>query len=215
MSPPPPPPLLHLPVHSPPPPPTARRPWAPGIVMEIGVYLTLHVACSLVTFIGWDVTSDYSHFWDSRQKTGESVSPDAFIPLSVGGAYGAAARDLLEEFALVRAESSVMHHWMLSHGMRVAVASPGAGSTIDASIPRVELFGEEEGGGGGRAFEAAGADSVVDHPAPAIFSIAPLFCPAPSAPQPPPTSSPCVTVTHPQDGFAFTQLQREGPLEWR
>jgi hypothetical protein len=73
--------------------------------MEIGVYLTLHVGCQLVTFIGWDVTNDYSHFWDSRAKTGQSVSPDAFIPLSIGGTYGASARDLLDEFALVREES--------------------------------------------------------------------------------------------------------------
>jgi hypothetical protein len=73
--------------------------------MEIGVYLTVHVGCALVTFIGWDVTSDYSHFWDSRQKTGHTVSPDAFIPLSAGGTYGASARDLLDEFALVRRES--------------------------------------------------------------------------------------------------------------
>jgi hypothetical protein len=73
--------------------------------MEIGVYLAIHVGCQRVTFIGWDVTSDYSHFWDSRQKTGLSVSPETFIPLTAGGAYGASARDLLDEFALVREES--------------------------------------------------------------------------------------------------------------
>ena len=179
--------------------------------MEIGVYLALHVSCSLVTFIGWDVTSDYSHFWDSRQKTGQSVSPDAFVPLSVGGAYGAAARDLLDEFALVRQESSVMHRWMLSHGVRAAVGSPGAGSTIDASIPRVQLF-DEEGGG---VFNAAVADAAADPPQPAAFSIAPLYCPASSSPPPSAAASACVTVTHPQDGFAFTQWQAGGPLEWR
>jgi hypothetical protein len=73
--------------------------------MEIAVYLALHVGCQHVTFIGWDVTSDYSHFWDSRQKTGLSVSPETFIPLTAGGTYGASARDLLDEFALVREES--------------------------------------------------------------------------------------------------------------
>jgi hypothetical protein len=76
--------------------------------MEVGVYLALHVGCQLVTFIGWDVSSDYSHFWDSREKTGQYVSPDAFIPLTSGGMYGASARDLLDEFALVRAESRCM-----------------------------------------------------------------------------------------------------------
>ncbi len=177
------------------------------------MYLALHVSCSLVTFIGWDVTSDYSHFWDSRQKTGQSVSPDAFVPLSVGGAYGAAARDLLDEFALVRQESSVMHRWMLSHGVRAAVASPGAGSTIDASIPRVKLF--DDAGAGGGVFNAAVADAAADPPQPAAFSIAPLFCPASSSPPAAAAASACVTVTHPQDGFAFTQWQAGGPLEWR
>jgi hypothetical protein len=199
--------------------------------MEIGVYLTLHVGCAVVTFIGWDVTSDYSHFWDSRQKTGQSVSPDAFVPLSAGGAYGASARDLLDEFALVREESRrergatficpgvapphpslialrVMHQWLLARGMSAAVASPGAGSTIDPSIPRVNLFDDVPLD----ATFVAASSSIADVPTPpppANFSVAPLFC-HPASPSPP-----CVTITHPQDGFAFTQWQKKGPLEWR
>ena len=105
QAPPPHPPLPPYPPRLSPSSSAARLPWAPGIVMEIGVYLAIHVGCHRVTFIGWDVTSDYSHFWDSRQKTGLSVSPETFIPLTAGGAYGASARDLLDEFALVREES--------------------------------------------------------------------------------------------------------------
>ncbi len=200
------------------------------------MYLALHVGCAVVTFIGWDVTSDYSHFWDSRQKTGHFVSPDAFIPLSAGGAYGASARDLLDEFALVREESRcasfapppfaanirltarrLMHRWLRAHGVRVAVASPGAGSTIDPTIPRVPLF---DGAYQDDTSSLHTGSSSVDHsqalPSPANFTLAPLFCHNPSSSEPSgPSSPPCVTVTHPQDGFAFTQWKKGGPLEWR
>jgi hypothetical protein len=103
-----------------------------------------------------------------------------------------------------------MHQWMRSHGVGAAVASPGAGSTIDPTIPRVDLFGQLCD-----VAEAAGGTVTAALPPlpPANFSAAPLFCfPPPSSSDVPP---PCIVVTHPQDGFAFTQWLKDGPLEWR
>ena len=117
-----------------------------------------------------------------------------------------------------------MHQWMRSRGVHAAVASPGAGSTIDPTIPRVSLldnfFGDVVGEGAndweGGINTVAGSASALHLQLPPSFSTAPVFCELPSSL----LSSnfahpPCVTVSHPQDGFAFTQWERQGPLEWR
>jgi hypothetical protein len=109
-----------------------------------------------------------------------------------------------------------MHRWLQARGVRAAVASPGLGSTIDHSIPRISLFDEAQ-------IDSAAASDTVDiahvqaPPSSANFTAAPVFChnPSSSAPVGATTPLPCVTLSHPQDGFAFTQWEKGGPIEWR
>lgn len=87
---------------------TLKRPWGPGIVFEIALYLAQHLAVSEVRVLGWDLTNDYHHFWEVRDKELESRRPDTFV--SFGGEYGASVQDLqVCAFAVARWLASLLH----------------------------------------------------------------------------------------------------------
>lgn len=44
------------------------RPWGPGIVLDVGVWLALHLGCARIVIIGWDMTDEYVHFYEDESN---------------------------------------------------------------------------------------------------------------------------------------------------
>lgn len=55
------------------------RPWGPGIVYELGIYLAIHLGVSELIVVGWDIgeptTNTHRHFYDKAQVSGIKEKP--------------------------------------------------------------------------------------------------------------------------------------------
>jgi len=46
----------------------SARPWGPGIVLDVGVWLALYLGCPRIIIIGWDMTDEYVHFYEETNS---------------------------------------------------------------------------------------------------------------------------------------------------
>lgn len=109
------------------------RPWGPGIMYEIAFYLAIHLGVREAQILGWDLTDDYKHFWQSKAQDIGEHDKEAFV--SFGGEYGASVEDLHSEFRRVRDTTWAASQWLESRGVKMVCLSPI--SKMDPRIPRV------------------------------------------------------------------------------
>ena len=71
------------------------HPWGPGIVLDTGIWLALHLGVKRIVVIGWDMSKDYKHFYKDDEPIGEVEQE--FID---------------NEFKLMKNASLNLHNWL-------------------------------------------------------------------------------------------------------
>ena len=122
---------------------TLDRPWGPGVVYELGIYLAVHLGLSELIAVGWDIgqrnTSKMEHFYDSekpqvltkargffrhsKKKEDESL-------YNQPGYYQA-------EVDVIADSTGACARWLESKGVSLKIVSDR--SLVDSAVPRVSL----------------------------------------------------------------------------
>jgi hypothetical protein len=81
-----------------------KRPWGPGVMSEIGIYLPVHLGCKRIVVIGWDLNpDDLRHYYDKSVKDREKY---------------------LREGKLIMNSIPALLTWMRSIGVEFYLCSP-------------------------------------------------------------------------------------------
>jgi hypothetical protein len=145
---------------------TVVRPFGPGIVYELCLYLAVHLGVQSILTVGWDIADSSgknTHFDDrsGEQQFFESVRSDAMTPagpsagprvpefvrrpvrwvrtrkLHSGGAVYNRTRVLPGETEAVGASTRAAHRWLAERGVDLMVASDSP--HLDQAIPRIPV----------------------------------------------------------------------------
>jgi hypothetical protein len=99
---------------------TEERAWGPGIMLELGIYLFVHLGLTTVYVSGWDCTRSYNqvmpHFYGQHPKA--QVVDQEEIDALIEGSRG-------------------MYQWMLSRGCQLVLVSNQ--SELWPGIPRATI----------------------------------------------------------------------------
>lgn len=129
------------------------RPWGPGVILELGIYLAVHMEVAELVVIGWDLgppdVSIYDHFYSDSPKWSQGrlgrflrrvTRRRVFLPLQfarhiMGQVYNKGTVECDDTLVSV-ASSYGVYEWLLSKGVRLSLMSDR--SYLDARIPRVK-----------------------------------------------------------------------------
>ena len=117
------------------------RPWGPGVVYELGIYLAVHLGLSELISVGWDIgersTTHMEHFYDGEQPQSLKkfargfYSPDSSKPagelFNQPGYYQS-------EVDVIADSTGACHAWLARHGVALSVISDR--SLLDECVPR-------------------------------------------------------------------------------
>ena len=120
------------------------RPWGPGVVYELGIYLAAHLGLKELITVGWDIgernTNKMEHFYDSKNPQVLSKAK-GFFGKSKGGS---AEESLYNQPGYYQAEVDVIAgstkqcaEWLQSKGVLLKVVSDR--SLVSATVPRLTL----------------------------------------------------------------------------
>lgn len=84
----------------------STRGWGPGIMLELGVYLPVHLGCSKAVFIGWDMNPIDPTHYDVQEVTPGQLEEHVVVSTA------------LPQFA------PTLQAWMRSHGLEPYLCSP-------------------------------------------------------------------------------------------
>jgi hypothetical protein len=141
---------------------TMQRPWGPGIVYELGLYLAVHLGVSELIAIGWDIANERghnTHYYDSRTEDPffDRGRADAYRMVGVRRHLPGALRDsirwgralvshrtgrLYNRTTMVPGEAEVVasstkpaRAWLQTHGVELGVVA--SKSMFDPAVPRL------------------------------------------------------------------------------
>jgi hypothetical protein len=110
---------------------TLDRPWGPGIVYELGIYLMVHLGVADVVSLGWDLGERHSpvmeHFFAEE-------------PEGSGESDGILNKPRIRSFEVddLAASTRALYYWLRAKGISLSVVSDR--SLVDASVPRISLY---------------------------------------------------------------------------
>lgn len=106
-----------------------ERPWGPGIVYELGIYLAVHVGASQLVTLGWDLgeldSPTMEHFFDEKDAAGSPEAPEN------------QPRIRSYEVGDIAESTRALYYWLRSKGIELKVVSDR--SLVDEVVPRVRL----------------------------------------------------------------------------
>jgi len=112
---------------------TKDRPWGPGVVYELGLYLAVHIGVKEIVTLGWDL--------------GELNSPTMphFFPEEPGGSGksdGIQNKPRIRTYEVqdIAGSTHAVYYWLRSKGIYLYVCSDR--SLVDAVVPRVSIHEE-------------------------------------------------------------------------
>ncbi|EAJ4957195.1 hypothetical protein COR18_07860 [Campylobacter jejuni] len=133
---------------------TLDRPWGPGIIYELAIYLALHLGVSKIIILGWDIgvlnSNKMAHFYDDKNPQVLNIKKNilkqndklSFIRMLTDKVFKKV--NIYNEPGFVRddvkiiAEStSSLFYWLKSKNVDLEIIS--SKSLADQIIPRVEL----------------------------------------------------------------------------
>ena len=121
---------------------TVDRPWGPGVVYELGIYLAVHLGLRELVAVGWDIgernTNHMEHFYDSAEPQVLSKARGFFkheqhasTSLYNQPGYYQAEVDVIAD------STGACARWLASKGVALKIVSDR--SLVDADVPRVDL----------------------------------------------------------------------------
>jgi hypothetical protein len=129
---------------------TLDRPWGPGVVYELGIYLAVHLGLSELIAVGWDIgernTSKMEHFYDSEKPQvltkargffSHSKKKEEESLYNQPGYYQA-------EVDVIADSTGACARWLKSKGVSLKVVSDK--SLVDSAVPRMTLASKIHGG---------------------------------------------------------------------
>ncbi|MCC5830659.1 MAG: hypothetical protein JJU36_14530 [Phycisphaeraceae bacterium] len=129
------------------------RPWGPSILLELGIYLALHLGVGRIVVVGWDLDDPartaYTHFYEERperwaawhKRVRELLPMRAFgfvgwIRHHLGMVYNKCYVEPDETRRVIEA-SGPLYQWLANQGVSLELASER--SHLDPRIPRIRL----------------------------------------------------------------------------
>lgn len=109
------------------------RPWGPGVVYELGIYLLVHLGVSHIVTLGWDLGERNSpvmeHFF-------EEAEPGS------GEDDGILNKPQVRSFEVddIATSTRALYYWLRSKGISLDAVSDR--SLVDGAVPRISLFDE-------------------------------------------------------------------------
>ncbi len=132
------------------------RPWGPGIVYELGIYLALHLGVSKIITIGWDIgeigAKTMEHFYDTKKpqlldNPKNLLSKDSTQTISF---FEKIKSKLFKkvvifnepgffegEVELISESTKDLYFWLKEKGVELHVVSDQ--SAVDQIVPRIQL----------------------------------------------------------------------------
>ena len=109
------------------------RPWGPGVVYELGIYLLVHLGVSHIVTLGWDLGELNSpvmeHFFEESEPG--SSEEDGILNKPQVRSF---------EVGDIATSTRALYYWLRSKGISLDVVSDR--SLVDGTVPRVSLFDE-------------------------------------------------------------------------
>jgi hypothetical protein len=104
------------------------RPWGPGIIYELGIYLLVHLGVSNIVTLGWDLgelnTTVMEHFF--HEESPDSNKSDGIMNIP---------RIRPFEVSDIAESTRALYYWLRSRGIRLFIVSDR--SLVDPVAPRI------------------------------------------------------------------------------